>query len=104
MTGRVRIHHPSSLMTDIADFDYDLPAGAIAQTPVEPRHASRLLDTRDLSDHVFLDLPELLSAGDLVVVNGDLVFETGGVVKRGTFCVVISRVWCTARAKNECIK
>lgn len=28
-----------------------------------------MLDTRDLSDHVFLELPELLTPGDLVVVN-----------------------------------
>jgi S-adenosylmethionine:tRNA ribosyltransferase-isomerase len=54
---------------DISRFDYDLPGERIAQTPIEPRHASRLLDTRDLSDHVFLDLPGLLRSGDLLVVN-----------------------------------
>jgi S-adenosylmethionine:tRNA ribosyltransferase-isomerase len=26
-----------------ADFDYHLPPEAIAQTPIEPRHAARLL-------------------------------------------------------------
>jgi S-adenosylmethionine:tRNA ribosyltransferase-isomerase len=52
-----------------AEFDYRLPKEAIAQQPVEPRHASRLLDTRDLSDHLFIDLPALLRPGDLVVVN-----------------------------------
>jgi S-adenosylmethionine:tRNA ribosyltransferase-isomerase len=36
---------------------------------VEPRHDSRLLDTRDMRDHRFLDLADLLSPGDLVVVN-----------------------------------
>jgi S-adenosylmethionine:tRNA ribosyltransferase-isomerase len=46
-----------------------LPSEAIAQTVVEPRHDSRLLDTRDMSDHRFLDLADLLSPGDLVVVN-----------------------------------
>ncbi|MGF1668018.1 MAG: tRNA preQ1(34) S-adenosylmethionine ribosyltransferase-isomerase QueA [Acidimicrobiia bacterium] len=54
---------------DISSFDYDLPEDRIAQTPVEPRHSSRLLDTRHLSDHVFLDLADLLEPGDLVVVN-----------------------------------
>lgn len=56
-------------MTAVEEFAYPLPERAIAQTPVEPRHDSRLLDTRNLTDHRFLDLPELLEAGDLVVVN-----------------------------------
>jgi S-adenosylmethionine:tRNA ribosyltransferase-isomerase len=53
----------------VADFTYPLPESAIAQEPIEPRHDARLLDTRDLSDHRFLDLPHLLTPGDLVVVN-----------------------------------
>lgn len=52
-----------------SEFLYDLPASAIAQTPVEPRDAARLLDCRDLSDHVFAEIPTLLQPGDLVVVN-----------------------------------
>lgn len=54
---------------DTAAFDYHLPEEQIAQTPVEPRDSSRLLDTRDLSDHRFSELPDLLRAGDLLVVN-----------------------------------
>lgn len=53
----------------VSEFSYDLPGEAIAQTAIEPRHVSRLLDTRDMADHVFLDLPTLLHPGDLVVVN-----------------------------------
>lgn len=53
----------------VEEFQYRLPEAAIAQSPVEPRHRARLLDTRDLSDHLFSDLPELLEPGDLVVVN-----------------------------------
>jgi S-adenosylmethionine:tRNA ribosyltransferase-isomerase len=56
-----------------AELDYDLPEAAIAQQPVEPRHASRLFDTRDLTDHNFVDLPGLLDRGDLVVVNATRV-------------------------------
>ncbi len=52
-----------------SDFSYDLPEGAIAQSAVEPRDSSRLLDTRVLRDHRFGELPALLDAGDLVVVN-----------------------------------
>ncbi|MHB8718153.1 MAG: tRNA preQ1(34) S-adenosylmethionine ribosyltransferase-isomerase QueA [Candidatus Dormibacteria bacterium] len=56
----------------LSAFDYDLPAARIAQDPVEPRDASRLLhagpDGR-LGDHAFTDLPSLLRPGDLLVVN-----------------------------------
>lgn len=54
---------------DTAEFRYELPATSIAQEAVEPRHAARLLDTRDLGDHRFSELPGLLREGDLVVVN-----------------------------------
>jgi S-adenosylmethionine:tRNA ribosyltransferase-isomerase len=56
-----------------AELDYELPEAAIAQQPVEPRHTSRLFDTRDLTDHTFIDLPGLLEPGDLVVVNATRV-------------------------------
>ncbi|MBI5158171.1 MAG: tRNA preQ1(34) S-adenosylmethionine ribosyltransferase-isomerase QueA [Acidimicrobiia bacterium] len=52
-----------------SEFVYDLPDAAIAQAAVEPRDSSRLLDTRDLSDHRFAELPALLRRGDLLVVN-----------------------------------
>lgn len=52
-----------------SDFHYDLPDAAIAQSAIEPRDAARLLDTRTMTDHHFVDLPSLLEAGDVVVVN-----------------------------------
>jgi S-adenosylmethionine:tRNA ribosyltransferase-isomerase len=60
-------------MTSTAAFDYELPASAIAQTPIEPRDAARLLvdggpGARPGHRHV-RDLPELLAPGDVVVVN-----------------------------------
>ncbi len=73
-----------------ADFDYLLPQGRIAQTPTPVRDQSRLLDARDLSDHLFTDLPILLQPGDLVVINRSRVRaarlrgfknETGGAVE-----------------------
>ncbi|HEY1280696.1 MAG TPA: S-adenosylmethionine:tRNA ribosyltransferase-isomerase, partial [Acidimicrobiales bacterium] len=58
---------------DVADFDYGLPASAIAQTPVEPRDAARLLVDRGpgrTPEHRHVhDLADLLDPGDLVVVN-----------------------------------
>ncbi len=74
----------------VEDFKYPLPESAIAQEAIEPRHDSRLLDTRDMSDHRFLDLPSLLRPGDLVVVNETRVraarlagrrLDTGGSVE-----------------------
>lgn len=55
------------------DFDYDLPSERIAQHPVTPRDAARLLvldrRTGAVSHCIFRDLPELLAAGDLLVLN-----------------------------------
>lgn len=53
----------------LEDFQYDLPPSAIAQRPMEPRDASRLLDASTMADHRFIELPDLLNSGDLVVVN-----------------------------------
>lgn len=56
-----------------SDFDYNLPRSFIAQHPVEPRDAARLLvlerRTGQLADHVFRDLPDLLRPDDGLVVN-----------------------------------
>jgi S-adenosylmethionine:tRNA ribosyltransferase-isomerase len=53
--------------------DYDLPLGAIAQEPVEPRDAARLLVSlepgRRPEHRTVADLPDLLEPGDLLVVN-----------------------------------
>ena len=53
--------------------DYELPPAAIAQVPVEPRDAARLLVDRGLAappEHrCVTDLPSLVRPGDLLVVN-----------------------------------
>ncbi len=58
---------------NITDFDYDLPPHLIAQEPRADRDQSRLLVVRrredTLSHHIFRELPELLSPGDLLVLN-----------------------------------
>jgi S-adenosylmethionine:tRNA ribosyltransferase-isomerase len=73
--------------------DYDLPAQAIAQEPVEPRDGARLLVGLDPSGAVdhrrVADLPELVGPGDLVVVNTTRVLparlrlrkQSGGVAE-----------------------
>lgn len=56
-----------------SDFDYDLPPEFIAQTPVEPRHAARLMVLERHSGRVvhriFSEIGEYLRAGDLLVLN-----------------------------------
>jgi S-adenosylmethionine:tRNA ribosyltransferase-isomerase len=56
-----------------SDFDYQLPAASIAQTPLEPRDSSRLLVLQRASgavEHrVFREIGEYLRAGDLLVLN-----------------------------------
>lgn len=76
------------------DFDYDLPPDFIAQTPVEPRDASRLMVVHRATERIehrrFCDLGEYLRSGDLLVLNQTRVIparlfgrkvETGGKVE-----------------------
>jgi len=77
-----------------SDFDYDLPPEFIAQTPVEPRDASRLLVLHRQSGEIihshFHQLGEFLHPGDVLVLNETRViparlfgrkFPTGGRVE-----------------------
>ena len=55
---------------DVSRFDFDLPDSAIALRPAEPRDTARLLHIGDtLQDCRVADLPSLLRAGDLLVLN-----------------------------------
>jgi S-adenosylmethionine:tRNA ribosyltransferase-isomerase len=77
-----------------SDFEYDLPPELIAQTPVEPRDASRLMvahrPTQQIEHRIFRDVGEYLKPGDLMVLNRTRVIparlfgckaETGGRVE-----------------------
>ncbi len=56
-----------------SDFEYDLPSAQIAQHPLPDRSASRLLvlerATANLRHLHFRDLPSLIPAGDVLVIN-----------------------------------
>ena len=56
-----------------SDFYYDLPERLIAQTPMEPRDAARMMvihrDTGLREDKIFRDLPDYLRPGDVMVIN-----------------------------------
>ena len=81
----------STRVFTLADFDFDLPPGLVAQYPAVERSASRLLDGTAVpaSDRVFRDLPGLLAPGDLLVFNDTRVIKarlfgekpTGGKVE-----------------------
>ncbi len=76
----------------ISDYDYDLPEELIAQAPIEPRDAARLLVVPTggpFAHRMIADLPELLAPGDLLVLNDTRVIparllgkkESGGKVE-----------------------
>ena len=78
----------------ISDFDYELPQGLVAQTPIEPRDASRLLVLNRAMGSIehahFRDIGRYLRPGDLLIANQSRVIparllgkraETGGAVE-----------------------
>lgn len=78
----------------VEDFDYHLPPELIAQRPVEPRDASRLLvlhrNSGRLEHRRFYELPLYLKPGDVLVLNDTRVIparlwgkkaKTGGQVE-----------------------
>ncbi|MEJ2733366.1 MAG: tRNA preQ1(34) S-adenosylmethionine ribosyltransferase-isomerase QueA [Anaerolineae bacterium] len=96
------------------DFDYELPSEQIAQTPVEPRDASRLMvvdrASGQIEHRIFRDVGEYLRPGDLLVLNQTRVIparlfgrkaETGGRVELLLLKRQDARTWETlARGKK----
>lgn len=68
------------------DFYYDLPEELIAQVPIEPRDASRLLtldrDSGALADRHFYDIVDYLREGDCLVLNDSRVLPARLIGKR----------------------
>lgn len=63
----------------LSDFDFSLPEALIAQRPVYPRAAARLLQVRgdgSRVDRTFADLAACLRDGDLLVFNNSQVFAS----------------------------
>lgn len=66
------------------DFDFDLPRDFVAQRPLTPRDASRLLEVGEkFADRSVRDLPELLQPGDVAVFNDTKVIPTRLIGQRG---------------------
>ncbi len=78
---------------ELQQFDYDLPPERIAQTPVEPRHAARLMVVNrrsgEISHHTFTDIVRFIHPGDILIANDSRVIParlygrklTGGKVE-----------------------
>jgi S-adenosylmethionine:tRNA ribosyltransferase-isomerase len=85
--------HPRHL--SIAEYTYELPNDRIAQHAMAERDASKLLVYRDggISDRVFRELPEMLPAGSLLVlndtrvVNARLLFRLSTGARIEVFCL-----------------
>ncbi|MSQ24158.1 MAG: tRNA preQ1(34) S-adenosylmethionine ribosyltransferase-isomerase QueA [Chloroflexi bacterium] len=64
----------------LSAYDYPLPKELIAQQPASPRDSARLFRleraTRAMGHHHVHDLPDLLTPGDLLVVNRSRVLQS----------------------------
>ncbi|MBT8492734.1 MAG: tRNA preQ1(34) S-adenosylmethionine ribosyltransferase-isomerase QueA [Deltaproteobacteria bacterium] len=100
-------------MDRTSDYDFDLPAGLIAQQPADRRDASRLMVVGErLGDRHFGDVVEVIPDGAVLAINDTQVLaarlrarkETGGFVELVVLEPVESgaeRVWrCIARASK----
>lgn len=89
-----------------SDFYYNLPDELIAQTPIEPRNASRLmiLDKRtgQIEHKIFKNLTDYLNEGDCLILNNTRVIparifgvkkETGAVVEFLLLKQIENLVW-----------
>jgi S-adenosylmethionine:tRNA ribosyltransferase-isomerase len=71
----------------VSEFGYELPEELIAQRPPEVRGASRMMTldrrTGEFADRKFAELPSLLRAGDLLVLNDSRVIPARLYARRG---------------------
>ena len=88
----------------LSDFDYALPPELIAQAPAAERTASRLLHLDGVRgsfvDRFFAELPALVEAGDLLVMNDTRVIKArllGRKASGGRVEVLVERVLDHAR-------
>lgn len=100
----------------ITDFDYELPEQLIAQTPLEKRETSRMLVVDRAAnawrDDSFINFPEYLEPGDVVVLNNTKVFparlfgekETGAKIEIFLIRELENLVWETLSRPGRRLK
>ena len=79
--------HPDPADQWLSNYGFDLPEAAIAQRPVEPRHAARLLVVQPQAGaqhRRVWDLAASLEAGDLLVVNDTRVLQARLAARRAS--------------------
>src|SRR5882762_6175665 len=86
---------------DVREFDFDLPSELIAQEPATDRAGARLLcldrQSGAIAHNAVAALPDLLTTGDVVVVNNSRVFPARLIGRRvpsgGTVeCMLLQRL------------
>lgn len=92
----------------ISEFDFELPPELIAQQPLEPRDQSRMLvvdrKVESWRDSYFAELPTMLSANDVLVINNTRVFPArllGHRVVNGEVGAKIEALLVRRRTENE---
>ncbi len=92
----------------ISEFDFELPPELIAQQPLEPRDQSRMLvvnrQARNWRDSQFAELPTMLSANDVLVINNTRVFPArllGHRVVNGAAGAKIEALLARRLSENE---
>ena len=78
-----------------SNFEFDLPREMIAQHPISPRDASRLLEVGNaeidtLHDRTVGDLPKILRPGDIMVFNDTRVVPARLSGRRGAVAVEVT--------------
>ena len=96
-------------LSRLSDFDFELPEDLIAQHPATERCASRLLVVNNsaFNDRRFTDLPDLLSPGDLLVMNDTRVLRArffGQKASGGQIEVMIERIHADTRSARAQIR
>ena len=88
----------------LSDFDYHLPKELIAQSPIEPRDASRLMVLGKTMEHrYFSDILDYLEKGDTLVLNDSRVIPAKLHGKKSTGGHVEALVVSKAGAGYECL-
>src|ERR1700676_3978758 len=72
-------------------FDFALPRALIAEHPIEPRDAARLLVVgRAIEDRRIAELPGLLRRGDVLVANDTRVIPVRLIGQRGAASIEVT--------------
>ncbi|MDO9403124.1 MAG: tRNA preQ1(34) S-adenosylmethionine ribosyltransferase-isomerase QueA [Polaromonas sp.] len=100
------VHSSTGRPFTLADFDFELPEELVAQHPAAERSASRLLDGRAGApvDRRFLELPDLLQPGDLLVFNDTRVVKArlfGQKSSGGRLELLIERVLAKSGSESS---